>query len=228
LDNAYREATTEEAIDDDALFGNEDEEDNAFVMGDFTEAFGEDFLGLRELGIASELGLSNLSVPKKLMRPKRQDARSALPNKPKEPPPPFPLPPDFIPISSSRMEEQVIGLLRPYYKSRFDALAASATPKPPGTGEASSPMLLPDDLPSPGKVKMSPLGHIAGGQTTAGGVGSGKKKVKKDKETPVVLAPPPTTPGPEGVVVLKKRGGPGRGKKGKMPDLPPRVIIASA
>ena len=49
LDNAYREAvspplyrirstlirflqTTEEAIDDDALFGNEDEEDNAFVM----------------------------------------------------------------------------------------------------------------------------------------------------------------------------------------------------
>jgi hypothetical protein len=34
------------------------------------DAFGDDFLGLRELGIASELGLSNLSVPKKLMKAK--------------------------------------------------------------------------------------------------------------------------------------------------------------
>lgn len=34
--------------------------------------FGEDFLGLRELGITSELGVSNLSVPKKLLRAKGQ------------------------------------------------------------------------------------------------------------------------------------------------------------
>lgn len=31
----------------------------------------EDFLGLKELGIASEFGLSSLSVPKKLLRGKK-------------------------------------------------------------------------------------------------------------------------------------------------------------
>ena len=43
--------------------------------------FGEDFLGLRELGITSELGVSTLSVPKKLLRPKgtRMGAGSSLP-----------------------------------------------------------------------------------------------------------------------------------------------------
>ena len=35
------------------------------------------------------------------------------------------------------------------------------------------------------------------------------------------------TPG-EAPVVVKKRGGPGRGKKGKMSDLPSRVVIATA
>lgn len=69
-------------IDDDALFGDEVEgEDNPFVMGGFVDMFGEDFLGLRELGIASELGVSSLSVPKKLLRPKgaRVGAGSSLP-----------------------------------------------------------------------------------------------------------------------------------------------------
>ena len=42
--------------------------------------FGEDFLGLRELGIASELGVSTLSVPKKLLRAKaRMGAGNSLP-----------------------------------------------------------------------------------------------------------------------------------------------------
>jgi hypothetical protein len=69
-------------IDDDALFGDEVEgEDNPFVIGGFADMFGEDFLGLRELGIASELGVSSLSVPKKLLRPKgaRMGAGGSLP-----------------------------------------------------------------------------------------------------------------------------------------------------
>ena len=43
--------------------------------------YGEDFLGLRELGITSELGVSTLSVPKKLLRAKgtRMGAGSSLP-----------------------------------------------------------------------------------------------------------------------------------------------------
>ena len=36
----------------------------------FADAFGEDFLGLRELGIAADFGLSSLSIPKKLLRRK--------------------------------------------------------------------------------------------------------------------------------------------------------------
>ena len=43
--------------------------------------YGEDFLGLRELGITSELGVSSLSVPKKLLRAKgaRMGAGNSLP-----------------------------------------------------------------------------------------------------------------------------------------------------
>lgn len=41
-------------------------------MGNFAESFGEDFLGLRELGIAEEFGLSSLSVPKKLLKGKNK------------------------------------------------------------------------------------------------------------------------------------------------------------
>ena len=70
------------AWDDDALFGAEEdeEEEGEFVMyvlhlypvhhfltslrGNFADAYGEDFLGLRELGIAAEFGLSSLSIPK--------------------------------------------------------------------------------------------------------------------------------------------------------------------
>lgn len=46
-------------------------------LGGFSEAFDEDFLGLRELGIAAELGLSNLSVPKRLLKGKRGDGAGA-------------------------------------------------------------------------------------------------------------------------------------------------------
>lgn len=44
------------------------------TRGNFADAFGEDFLGLRELGIAAEFGLSSLSVPKKLLKNKGKGA----------------------------------------------------------------------------------------------------------------------------------------------------------
>lgn len=76
LVNAYHEATSIDVLDDDALFGpgSEDEESEtpfAMGLGGFSEAFDEDFLGLRELGIAAELGLSSLNVPKRLLKGKR-------------------------------------------------------------------------------------------------------------------------------------------------------------
>jgi transcriptional activator SPT7 len=85
-------------IDDDALFGKEEDEneEGAFVMyvqhsalttnhesqriayrGNFTDSLGEDFLGLRELGIADEFGLSSLSVPKKLLKGKNRAEQAA-------------------------------------------------------------------------------------------------------------------------------------------------------
>lgn len=39
--------------------------------GDFADLLGEDYLGLRALGIAAECGLSNLSIPKKLFKGKK-------------------------------------------------------------------------------------------------------------------------------------------------------------
>lgn len=43
---------------------------NSFCRGNFADSFGEDFLGLRELGIAAEFGLSSLTIPKKLLKGK--------------------------------------------------------------------------------------------------------------------------------------------------------------
>ena len=40
--------------------------------GNFADSFGEDFLGLRELGIAAEFGLQSLTIPKKLLKGKKQ------------------------------------------------------------------------------------------------------------------------------------------------------------
>ena len=44
--------------------------------GNFADAFGEDFLGLRELGIAADFGLSSLTIPKKLLRSKNKASRN--------------------------------------------------------------------------------------------------------------------------------------------------------
>jgi transcriptional activator SPT7 len=61
-----------ELIDNGALFAGEDYEgdNSAFVTGGFYDSLGDDFLGLRELGVAAELGLSSLTIPKKLLKGK--------------------------------------------------------------------------------------------------------------------------------------------------------------
>lgn len=73
LTAAYFEAFNSITTSDDAIFDEEDaEDDSAFVMGGFADAFGEDFLGLRELGIADEHGLASLSVPRRLLKGSRR------------------------------------------------------------------------------------------------------------------------------------------------------------
>ncbi|KAG6888372.1 hypothetical protein C0995_008808 [Termitomyces sp. Mi166 len=126
---AYRETTAGEVLEDEGLFEEEDEEEaGVLAIGDFADALGEDYLGLRELGIAAEFGLSNLSIPKKLLRRKKAQKPSAA-AKPTEPPPPYPPPPPFLPLSVAKVEDQ-IGLLKPYYQARFNQLALSLLPPP--------------------------------------------------------------------------------------------------
>lgn len=193
---------------------------DTFDSGNFADAFGEDFLGLRELGIAAEHNLSSLTIPKRLLKGKKGDGKSnassyvlsvlavayahalnfrRISAKPTEPPPPFPPPPPFVPLDSTKVENQ-IGLLKPYYQSRISSLStttfipplpgpvplplgypASATPyglPPHGAPPEPQPpavITLPDDLPALAQTKMGPLGQILKAGPAAG---SSKKKGK--------------------------------------------------
>ncbi|KAK7057323.1 hypothetical protein R3P38DRAFT_2840584 [Favolaschia claudopus] len=127
LVSAYSEVTAVDVLDDEGLFEDEEEEAGALTMGDFADALGEDYLGLRELGIAAEFGMSSLSIPKKLLRSKRRvGVGGGLGNVTKAPPPlPYPLPPPFVPFTAAKVDSQ-IGLLRPYYLNRFTLIASEA------------------------------------------------------------------------------------------------------
>jgi len=96
--------------------------------GEFADVLGEDYLGLRALGIAAEFGLSNLSIPKKLLKGKKGQNKpmAALPS---EPPLPYPPPPPFVPFRAGDIDDQ-IGLLKPYYHNRIALLVVSSAPPP--------------------------------------------------------------------------------------------------
>ncbi|KAI5116535.1 hypothetical protein M0805_009046 [Coniferiporia weirii] len=131
LVNAFNEVTADNALDDEAFFGNDDEEeDGELVMGNFADAFGDDFLGLRELGIASELGLQSLTIPKKLLKGKNRQRGAQDGAKPSEPPLPYPLPPPFVSLESAHVDGQ-IGLLRGFYMQRFNEHASRTPGHPP-------------------------------------------------------------------------------------------------
>ncbi|OAX33132.1 hypothetical protein K503DRAFT_794579 [Rhizopogon vinicolor AM-OR11-026] len=205
LVGAYREAV--EVLDDDALFAGEDDEEDesAFVMGGFSDSLGDDFLGLRELGIAAELGLSSLTIPKKLLKGKSRGAAAAIQAKPTEPPPPYPPPPPLLPITNKNVGDQ-IGLLHQYFQERLVAVAppgslslptppylpgpqfglpplAGAPPLPTASsssfGEPARIIALSDDTPTPAQAKLGPLGQVLLKTSAAA---SAVKKKNKAKE----------------------------------------------
>ncbi|KDQ11985.1 hypothetical protein BOTBODRAFT_34839 [Botryobasidium botryosum FD-172 SS1] len=176
-----------DAEEDDALF---DEDGLAFMSGDFADTFGEDFLGLRALGLDKELGLQSLSVPTRLFRGKRQTASVADGAASREVQLPFPPPASFVPLNTEKVATQ-IGLLQPFYKERLEKVEKSAAlPPAEQTGDSSKApavpsVTLPDDPPNSLQVKMGPLGQI-----TVVPLG-GKKKEKGKAAAKPDAAPPP-------------------------------------
>ncbi|KAG5735985.1 Programmed cell death protein 6 [Termitomyces sp. T112] len=162
---AYRESTAGEVLEDEGLFEEEDEEEaGVLAIGDFADALGEDYLGLRELGIAAEFGLSNLSIPKKLLSRKKSQKPSAA-AKPTEPPPPYPPPPPFLPFTVAKVEDQ-IGLLKPYFQTRFNQLALSLlSPPVPTTLPGPSLPALPGPPGLPTSNPQPPVPEPPSGQT---------------------------------------------------------------
>lgn len=193
LENAYREATSTEVPDDDALFNSDQEEDDALAMGAFADTLGEDFLGLRELGIAAELGLSSLSVPRKLLKGKR-DATGGVKAKPAEVLLPYPPPPPFLPVTSKNVEDQ-IGLLRPYYHQRLSSLAVT-TPVPGEMPITSLLGVLP--LPPPPPPPSLPSLHLPlPGGVTGPAISTSVSQVKTDPSTSQQPLPHPSTTLPD-------------------------------
>jgi transcriptional activator SPT7 len=258
-----------ETLDDEALFGNEDdeEEDGAFVMydflpqlshvyglkhycrGGFTDAFGEDFLGLRELGIASEFGLSSLTIPKKLLKNKNKgrdelNATAYVPFsfcrvyilrfnsiKLNEPPPPYPPPPPFVPITPAMVDDQ-IGLLKPYYQSRLSALMGPSPMQPPSAPPAAAfgtPVNVSPSMPGPPPIASPPSISLLDdapnpAQIKMGPIGQIVKGgpsagATKKKNKAKEADKPPPQP--------QAKGGTGKKKVKMGEDLPP-VIFANA
>ncbi|KAG9086127.1 Transcriptional activator spt7, partial [Ceratobasidium sp. 370] len=103
LTQAYIEQAGASAIEEDGLF---DEENEEFALGGFTEELGEDFFGLRELGLERELGLTSLAIPKRLLRGRRDNSANAASTN-REPPLPYPPPASFIPIHTANLDSHI-------------------------------------------------------------------------------------------------------------------------
>jgi transcriptional activator SPT7 len=88
--------------------------------GTFADELGEDFFGLRELGLDREFDIKNLSIPSSLLYGKRRN-HHGLPNGHAQPQYEYAPPPSLIPLTPSEIPS-LPGLLQAYYNSRIDSL----------------------------------------------------------------------------------------------------------
>ncbi|KAJ6626723.1 hypothetical protein B0H10DRAFT_2211001 [Mycena sp. CBHHK59/15] len=202
-------ATAVDALSDEGLF--EDEEGGALTMGDFADALGEDYLGLRELGIAAEFGMSSLSIPKKLLRGKKRlgvGSGAGIACRTRTPALPYPPPPPFVPLTPAKVDSQ-IGLLRPYYMGRFATLAAAAAtpaslpalPGPPGMPLFPGPPFTLPPLPGPPGT-LPPLPGPPGSLPPLPGPPGSLPLPGAPNTLPVAMPPPPPLPAPSAPVSL--------------------------
>ncbi|KAK4553420.1 Transcriptional activator spt7 [Recurvomyces mirabilis] len=124
-----------------------------FVGGDFAEDLDEDFFGFRELGLAAEFGLENLSVPLHLLQNRMHNAYQAQHQGPAVSTGLiFTPPPAYDAVSMDTLGTQ-IGLVQEFFRARLranhddplvedeDLPQKQRFPKPrlPPTGKISSP-----------------------------------------------------------------------------------------
>ncbi|KAK5130821.1 hypothetical protein LTR08_001655 [Meristemomyces frigidus] len=124
-----------------------------FVQGDFAQEIDDDFFGLRELGLAAELGLESLSVPLHLLQNRMHNAYQAQNQGPVVSMGiVFESPPAYDPITLENFPGQ-IGLVQDYFRAKLranhdetlvedeDLPQKQRFPKPrlPPTGKISSP-----------------------------------------------------------------------------------------
>ncbi|TYJ55382.1 hypothetical protein B9479_003885 [Cryptococcus floricola] len=167
--HAFFDITSAPVIEDDQMFADDGE---MLLDGNFAEELGEDFLGLRELGIAGENGMSTLSVPQSLFygRKKRPTDHGRGSNGKSDLP--YPPPPPFVTLSPITISTTVPALLHAFYNARVE----------------SGLSLSEDDAFDAAKAQIGSLGQIVikGGKDAKSGntdaKGKGKKRDRDEDE----------------------------------------------
>ena len=123
------------------------------MQGDFAQEIDEDFFGLRELGLAEELGLESLSVPLHLLQNRMHSVYQSQNQGPTTSTGiVFPQPEPYDPVTIDNLPNQ-IGLVQDFFRERLrknhedplvedeDLPQKQRFPKPrlPPTGKISSP-----------------------------------------------------------------------------------------
>ncbi|KAK4686338.1 transcriptional activator SPT7, partial [Tremellales sp. Uapishka_1] len=168
---AHKEISTAPVIEDDMMFAADGE---MLLDGNFAEELGEDFLGLRDLGIDKEFGMTTLNVPTSVFYGRRKRLADAALQGAKVDIPDYPPPPAFIPVNPSTLSSHLPGLLHAFYAARLES----------GMSMAS------DDPFDPSLSQIGPLGQIiakgpaiaTGKKKGEGREGSRKESVQKIKK----------------------------------------------
>ncbi|KAG0151063.1 hypothetical protein CROQUDRAFT_668155 [Cronartium quercuum f. sp. fusiforme G11] len=164
------------AFGDDDLFARDGE---ALLTGEFTNELGEDFFGLRELGLDAELGMSALKIPSRLFHGRPADGAEAVSSQPElqsKPEPRFVKPMPFVQLDRDSIDLQ-IGLLRGVYRARMESKEFELRDDDQIIGRA--PKVIRPKVPPSGKI---PIKRRIPAATAAVGPPTKKKKLVEDVE----------------------------------------------
>ncbi|CAO1627046.1 unnamed protein product [Sympodiomycopsis kandeliae] len=102
-----------QVTEEDARYFGEESDD--LVAGNLPSAFDDDFFGFKAIGLDQELGMANLSVPSRLMRPRALRPRAGVAQIKEEQEDMFQPPVPFIRITEAAIPAQ-IGILQSFYR----------------------------------------------------------------------------------------------------------------